>query len=94
MPRQSADAGVNGRSTSVRPSDRFLAELHDASLVTFVSHVNPDPDSLGSMLGLAHHLGGRYEAINTALDGSSLTVVTGAEGVPGLREKLPAPRKE
>src|SRR4051794_13345851 len=54
MPRQSADAGVNGRATSARPSDRLLAELHDASLVTFVSHVNPDPDSLGSMLGLAH----------------------------------------
>jgi nanoRNase/pAp phosphatase (c-di-AMP/oligoRNAs hydrolase) len=54
MPRQSADPGVNGRSTLRRLSDRFLAELHDASLVTFVSHVNPDPDSIGSMLGLAH----------------------------------------
>jgi nanoRNase/pAp phosphatase (c-di-AMP/oligoRNAs hydrolase) len=54
MPRQSADPGVNGRSTSQRPSDRFLHELLDASIVTFVSHVNPDPDSLGSMLGLAH----------------------------------------
>src|SRR5204863_1870985 len=37
-----------------RPSDRFLAGLESTSRVTFVSHVHPDPDSLGSMLGLAH----------------------------------------
>jgi nanoRNase/pAp phosphatase (c-di-AMP/oligoRNAs hydrolase) len=28
--------------------------LADAESVTFVSHVHPDPDSLGSMVGLAH----------------------------------------
>ena len=39
---------------SSRRSDRFLAGLADASRVVFVSHVHPDPDSLGSMLGLAH----------------------------------------
>jgi nanoRNase/pAp phosphatase (c-di-AMP/oligoRNAs hydrolase) len=38
----------------MRNSDRFLAGLADASSVTFVSHVHPDPDSIGSMLGLAH----------------------------------------
>ena len=37
-----------------RCSDRFLAGLEDFHSVTFVSHVHPDPDSLGSMLGLAH----------------------------------------
>src|SRR6267378_1415733 len=37
-----------------RPSDRFLAGLESASRVTFVSHIHPDPDSLGSMMGLAH----------------------------------------
>jgi nanoRNase/pAp phosphatase (c-di-AMP/oligoRNAs hydrolase) len=52
MSRQSA--GVNGRSTRLRRSDRFLTGLENASLVTFVSHVNPDPDSLGSMFGLAY----------------------------------------
>src|SRR5437588_11926831 len=52
MSRQSA--GVNGKATRLRRSDRFLAGLEGASLVTFVSHVNPDPDSLGSMLGLAY----------------------------------------
>ena len=40
--------------TGLRRSDRFLAGLHSAKRVVFVSHVQPDPDSLGSMLGLAH----------------------------------------
>jgi nanoRNase/pAp phosphatase (c-di-AMP/oligoRNAs hydrolase) len=31
-----------------------LAVLEHVHRVTFVSHVNPDPDSLGSMMGLAH----------------------------------------
>ncbi len=42
------------KSTSQRRSDRFLAGLEDARAVTFVSHVHPDPDSLGAMMGLAH----------------------------------------
>ena len=54
MGRNGADSTVNGRSTLTRRSDRFLAGLADYRLVTFVSHVHPDPDSLGSMLGLAH----------------------------------------
>jgi nanoRNase/pAp phosphatase (c-di-AMP/oligoRNAs hydrolase) len=55
MSRQSAEPGVNGRSTTLtRRSDRFLAGLAHVPRVTFVSHVQPDPDSLGSMLGLAH----------------------------------------
>lgn len=37
-----------------RRSDRFLAQLKDAKRVSIVTHVNPDPDSLGSMMGLAH----------------------------------------
>jgi nanoRNase/pAp phosphatase (c-di-AMP/oligoRNAs hydrolase) len=37
-----------------RRSDRFLAGLADYKSVIFVSHVHPDPDSLGSMVGLAH----------------------------------------
>lgn len=55
----------NGFASALRPhklqctpgvcrSDKFLAGLEDATAVTFVSHVQPDPDSLGSMLGLAH----------------------------------------
>jgi nanoRNase/pAp phosphatase (c-di-AMP/oligoRNAs hydrolase) len=54
MARQSADSAVNGRTTLARKSDLFLAGLTDAASVTFVSHVHPDPDAIGSMLGLAH----------------------------------------
>src|ERR1043166_6667907 len=55
MSRHSTDAGVNGKATTqLRRSDRFLAGLEDFRSVTFVSHVHPDPDALGSMVGLAH----------------------------------------
>jgi nanoRNase/pAp phosphatase (c-di-AMP/oligoRNAs hydrolase) len=54
MARRSADSGLNGKVSTARRSDRFLEGLQDATAVTFVSHVHPDPDSLGSMMGLAH----------------------------------------
>jgi len=55
MARRSADPEANGHATLTRRrSDRFLAGLANASRVTFVSHIHPDPDSLGSMMGLAH----------------------------------------
>ncbi len=54
MARRSAESTLNGRTAFSRRSDRFLAGLKEATSVTFVSHVNPDPDSLGSMMGLAH----------------------------------------
>ena len=56
MGRRSADPVANGHTPTLprRRSDRFLAGLAAASRVTFVSHVHPDPDSLGSMMGLAH----------------------------------------
>ena len=47
-------AKVNYRTTTQLRSDKFLAEIKDATRVTFISHINPDPDSLGSMIGLAH----------------------------------------
>jgi nanoRNase/pAp phosphatase (c-di-AMP/oligoRNAs hydrolase) len=54
MARRSADVVVAGRETTTRRSDRFLSAVKDATCVSFVSHVHPDPDSLGSMMGLAH----------------------------------------
>lgn len=58
MSRHRTDSGVNGRpATLSRRSDRFLAGLTDYKRVTFVSHVHPDPDSIGSMVGLAHLVG-------------------------------------
>jgi nanoRNase/pAp phosphatase (c-di-AMP/oligoRNAs hydrolase) len=54
MARRSPDSGANGRAAGSRRSDRFLAGLTDSHSVSFVSHVHPDPDSLGSMMGLAY----------------------------------------
>jgi nanoRNase/pAp phosphatase (c-di-AMP/oligoRNAs hydrolase) len=55
MPRDTAEEGGQGRSSTLtRRSDRFLAGLQAYSGATIVSHVHPDPDSLGSMVGLAH----------------------------------------
>jgi dipeptidyl aminopeptidase/acylaminoacyl peptidase len=36
---------------------------------------------------LAQHLGGRFEAIGAAFESSTIQVPSGADGVPGLREK-------
>lgn len=55
MARRSTDSdGCIRAPAGYRRSDRFLAGLRNAERVVFVSHVNADPDSLGSMLGLAH----------------------------------------
>jgi nanoRNase/pAp phosphatase (c-di-AMP/oligoRNAs hydrolase) len=56
MARRSAGPVRHGKLAPVglRRSDRFLAGLEPYQRVVFVSHVHPDPDSLGSMLGLAH----------------------------------------
>jgi nanoRNase/pAp phosphatase (c-di-AMP/oligoRNAs hydrolase) len=54
--------GANGHAAAAgkgRRSDRFLDVLRSAGRVVFVSHVQPDPDSLGSMWGLAHLVGQR-----------------------------------
>ncbi len=40
---------------------------------------------------LARHLGGRYEPIGDAFEGSSIQVLTGAEQVPGLAEAVKKP---
>jgi len=53
-PRRACENGTNGKASLCRRSDRFLAGLAAADSVAFVSHVHPDPDSLGSMLGLAY----------------------------------------
>jgi nanoRNase/pAp phosphatase (c-di-AMP/oligoRNAs hydrolase) len=54
MAHNASENGVSGKANQSRRSDRFLAGMTEFELITFVSHVNPDPDSLGSMLGLAH----------------------------------------
>jgi nanoRNase/pAp phosphatase (c-di-AMP/oligoRNAs hydrolase) len=55
MARRSATCTANNaQDPPPRRSERFLEGLRDAESVIFVSHVHPDPDSLGSMMGLAH----------------------------------------
>lgn len=56
MARKSAESLLPQKSGifGTRRSDRFLTGLLAYNRVVFVSHVQPDPDSLGSMLGLAH----------------------------------------
>src|SRR5215218_3689837 len=59
MARRSADpeswsSSKTPSTGGLRRSDRFLIGLHAFDRVVFVSHVQPDPDSLGSMLGLSH----------------------------------------
>lgn len=45
-------APADARPPGDRPSDRLLAVLAPFRRVVMVSHVNPDPDALASMLGL------------------------------------------
>lgn len=59
MPRRNGDVDASPKHPPGRRSDRFLAELASARSVTFVSHIQPDPDSIGSMVGLAHLIGTR-----------------------------------
>ncbi len=54
MPRPTAAWQVAGKTSMARRSDHFLAGLSDYKQVFFVSHIQPDPDGLGSMVGLAH----------------------------------------
>ena len=62
MARRSTDPDGAVRSPAgARRSDRFLSGLRDTERVVFVSHVNADPDSLGSMLGLSHLVESRLE---------------------------------
>jgi nanoRNase/pAp phosphatase (c-di-AMP/oligoRNAs hydrolase) len=76
MARRGAEpTAANGKSgvTGLRRSDRFLAGLQAADRIVLVSHIHPDPDSLGSMLGLAH-------LVETRLDRPTLITRDGLIG--------------
>ncbi len=47
-------AGANGERSSSGKSDRLLKILSKYEGVVLLSHIHPDPDSLGSMMGLDH----------------------------------------
>ncbi|MSR31810.1 MAG: DHH family phosphoesterase [Gemmataceae bacterium] len=46
--------GSGYRTRPQSRSDRLLSILAPAETITLISHISPDPDSLGSMMGLAH----------------------------------------
>ena len=54
MPRESVELNQTKSQGVSRRSDRFLTGLAEFREAILVSHVHPDPDSLGSMIGLAH----------------------------------------
>jgi nanoRNase/pAp phosphatase (c-di-AMP/oligoRNAs hydrolase) len=54
MSREYSDLTGLAKTPVSRRSDRFLVGLSAYDSAVLVSHVHPDPDSLGSMIGLAH----------------------------------------
>lgn len=94
--------GANDPRVKRAESDQIVAAMRERAIpVTYVLY--PDeghgfvraPNRISfyaiaeSFLGQC--LGGRHEPIGTAFAGSSLEVLEGASGVPGLREALAAP---
>jgi phosphoesterase RecJ-like protein len=59
--------------------ERATHLIREASSILIVTHVKPDGDAIGSMVGLAHALRGMGKQVDTAVD----------EGVPGFLKFLP-----
>jgi dipeptidyl aminopeptidase/acylaminoacyl peptidase len=91
--------GKNDPRVKQTESDQIVKAMQEHKIpVTYV--LFPDeghgfarpPNSLAfyavSEAFLAEHLGGRYEPIGEAFEGSSITVPTGASDVPGLAEAI------
>lgn len=63
--------------------DEAAGALDSASEVTLVCHVNPDPDAMGSMLGLASFLSHRGVAVTAASPTPSAELPRWVEALPG-----------
>jgi dipeptidyl aminopeptidase/acylaminoacyl peptidase len=96
--------GANDPRVKQSESDQIVKAMQDKRIpVTYV--VFPDeghgfarPENRMSFNAvaeafLAQHLGGRFEPIGSDFTGASITVPTGAEGVPGVAEALGAAPK-
>jgi dipeptidyl aminopeptidase/acylaminoacyl peptidase len=96
--------GANDPRVKQTESDQIVKAMQEHKIpVTYV--LFPDeghgfarpPNNLAfyavSEAFLAEHLGGRYEPIGTAFEGSSITVPTGASDVPGLSAAIKAHMK-
>lgn len=92
--------GANDPRVKQSESDQIVKAMQEKKIpVTYV--LFPDeghgfarpPNSLAfqavTEAFLARHLGGRYEAIGDAFEGSSITVPAGAEDIPALVKSLP-----
>lgn len=91
--------GANDPRVKQAESDQIVAAMQDKGIpVTYAlfpdeghGFARPENNKAFTALAegfLAEHLGGRAEPIGADLAGSSLTVPTGADGVPGLLEAL------
>jgi dipeptidyl aminopeptidase/acylaminoacyl peptidase len=96
--------GANDPRVKQTESDQIVKAMQEHKIpVTYV--LFPDeghgfarpPNSLAfnavSEAFLAEHLGGRYEPVGTAFEGSTITVPTGAADVPGLSAAIKAHKK-
>jgi bifunctional oligoribonuclease and PAP phosphatase NrnA len=70
--------------------DEAVRVLEDAERVTLVCHVNPDPDAMGSMLGLASFLSHRGVEVTASSPTPPSELPRWVEALPG-REHLVAP---
>ena len=91
--------GANDPRVQQQESDQIVEAMQEREIpVTYLlypdeGHGFARPDNRMSFFAvseafLAEHLGGRFEPIGGSLEGSSVEVVTGAEGVPGLADAL------
>ncbi|WP_256842164.1 S9 family peptidase [Ornithinimicrobium cryptoxanthini] len=91
--------GANDPRVKQAESDQIVGAMQDKGIpVTYVlfpdeghGFARPENNTAFTALAegfLAAHLGGRVEPVGEDLTGSSLTVLTGADAVPGLTEAL------
>lgn len=91
--------GANDPRVTQQESDQIVNAMREKEIpVTYVlypdeGHGFARPENNLSFFAiteafLAQHLGGRYEPIGNDFEGSSIAVPSGAEQVPGLREKI------
>jgi bifunctional oligoribonuclease and PAP phosphatase NrnA len=69
---------------------RAAQVLRDTQSVAIACHVNPDADTIGSMLGLAHHLVARGTDVTCSFPNDPLVFPAWAKSLPGL-DMLVAP---
>jgi dienelactone hydrolase len=97
---RSQTKGANDPRVKQAESDQIVKALQDKKIpVTYVlfpdeGHGFARPENRLAFYAvteafLAKHLGGRYEAFGDASKGSTITVPTGAEDIPGLAGKVP-----